>query len=111
MKFRGFIFNVSFLWVDGMALFPFILTKKSNPDRILVNHECIHLRQQIELGLLLFYLWYFLEYLIRLIQYRKHFLAYMHISFEMEAFQNETNLNYLKERKFWAFLRYISKPD
>ncbi len=107
MKFKGFLCHVSFLWVDGMAFFPFILFNKKSPGKVLLNHECIHLRQQLEMGLLLFYLWYFIEYAIRLIQYRQHYLAYMHISFEQEAYRNETDFDYLIQRKFWAFLKYI----
>ena len=107
MKFKGFLVNVTFLWVDGMALFPFILTRRKAPGVIFVNHECIHLRQQMEMGIIPFYIWYLAEYLIRRAQYKNHYLAYLHISFEQEAYRNEENLDYLKGRKFWAFLRYI----
>jgi hypothetical protein len=57
MKFKGFLCHVSFLWVDGIALFPFILVKRKSPGRLLLNHECIHLRQQLEMGLVFFYVW------------------------------------------------------
>jgi len=107
MRFKGFIVHVSFLWVHGMALFPFVLVKTKKPGSILINHECIHLRQQLEMGIILFYIWYFAEYLIRLIQYRKHYLAYLHISFEQEAYRNETDMEYLTRRGFWAFLKYV----
>ncbi|WP_031526020.1 hypothetical protein [Dyadobacter crusticola] len=104
---KGFILTVSFLWVDAMALFPFILLKRKSPSRFLINHERIHLKQQIELGLIVFYLWYFIEYFIRLVQYKKHYLAYLHISFEREAFQHQSDLAYLEKRRFWAFLKYL----
>jgi hypothetical protein len=107
MKFKGFLCHVSFLWVDGMALFPFILVKRKSPGRVLLNHECIHLRQQLEMGLVFFYVWYFAEYLIRLMQHRVHYLAYMHISFEQEAYRNEADLDYLLKRRWWAFLKYV----
>ncbi|PRY31094.1 hypothetical protein CLV58_12357 [Spirosoma oryzae] len=90
-----------------MALFPFILVRQPNPGPILVNHERIHLRQQAELGVLPFYLWYLTEYLIRRIQYRDHYEAYRNISFEREAFANETNLTYLRTRRWWTFLSYV----
>jgi hypothetical protein len=107
MRFKGFLLNVSFLWVEAMALFPFILVKRRCPGPVLINHECIHLRQQLEMGLILFYVWYLAEYLIRLIQYRKHYLAYLHISFEQEAYRNETDMAYLQKRRFWMFLEYV----
>jgi hypothetical protein len=107
MKFKGYLLTFSFLWVEGMAIFPFIFLKKKAPGKVLLYHECIHLRQQLELGLLPFYIWYFLEYLIRLIQYRKHHLAYLNISFEREAYANECEFEYLENRKFWGFLKYL----
>jgi hypothetical protein len=107
MKFKGFLCHVSFLWVDGIALFPFILVKRKSPGRLLLNHECIHLRQQLEMGLVFFYVWYFAEYLIRLIQHRVHYLAYMNISFEREAYSNEGDFDYLTKRKWWAFLEFV----
>ncbi|MBE7179565.1 MAG: hypothetical protein INR69_24390 [Mucilaginibacter polytrichastri] len=102
-----FVVRIASLRPDGMALFPFILVRKPNPGAILLNHERIHLRQQAELGVLPFYLWYILEYLIRRFQYRDHYLAYRNISFEREAFTNESNLFYLKNRPFGNFWRYI----
>ena len=107
MKFKGIVLNVSSLWVEGMAVYPFIFLKTKSPARLLINHERIHLRQQIEMGLVVFYIWYFAEYLIRLVQYKKHYLAYLHISFEREAFLNQQDFDYLKNRKFWAFLKYF----
>lgn len=103
-----FIIRVSSLGPDGMALFPFILVRKADPSKVLINHERIHLRQQAELGILLFYLWYVAEYLIRRFQYRKHYTAYRNISFEREAFAHEDNLAYLQTRPFWAFWKYLS---
>ncbi len=89
-----------------MALFPFILVRQPNPGPILINHERIHLRQQLELGILPFYLWYGLEYLIRRLQYRRHYAAYRNISFEREAFAHETDLTYLSHRAWFAFWPY-----
>jgi len=107
MRFKGYLLACSFLWVDGMAIFPFIFSKSKMPGKVLLNHETIHLKQQLELGLLPFYFWYFLEYLIRLIQYKNHYLAYLNISFEREAYANEREFEYLVNRKFWAFLKYM----
>jgi len=93
----------------GMALFPFILVKYDfdRTNATFVNHEKIHLRQQLEMLVLPFFIWYFLEFLIRLIQYKNKDLAYRNISFEREAYQNETNTNYLKNRSFFQFLNYL----
>ena len=90
-----------------MALFPFILVRQPNPGPVLINHERIHLRQQAEMGILLFYVWYVIEYGIRRIQYRNRYAAYCNISFEREAYANDTALTYLNTRPFWAFWQYL----
>lgn len=104
---KSFVVRISRLGPDGMALFPFILVRQSQPGPVLLNHERIHLRQQAELGVLPFYVWYGLEYLLRRIQFGAHYTAYRNISFEREAFAHEANLNYLKTRRLWSFWQYM----
>ncbi|GAA4408310.1 hypothetical protein GCM10023187_29990 [Nibrella viscosa] len=101
------VVRVPFLWVEGMALFPLVLVRRPNPNPVLINHERVHLRQQLELGILPFYIWYLVEYLIRRWQYRDHYTAYRNISFEREAFANEKNLHYLPKRPWFTFRHYI----
>lgn len=97
---------------NGMALYPFILlTERSIENNVLINHERIHLRQQLEMGLLLFYIAYLVNYLINRIRYREHYKAYRNIIFEREAFNNETNLEYLNKRPFWSFISYGSGSE
>lgn len=93
----------------GMTLFPFIFLKQKDlkEDKILINHEKIHLKQQLELGVFFFYLFYGLEWLIKFLKYKTSYTTYKNLSFEREAYQNEYNLNYIKTRKFWAFLSYL----
>jgi hypothetical protein len=93
----------------GLTLYPFVFLKdKSDKENVvLLNHECIHIRQQIELLVVPFLVWYILEYLVRLLQFRDRNLAYRNISFEREAYQNEKNLHYLKQRSFWSFINYL----
>lgn len=93
----------------GLTLYPFVFLKdKSDKENVvLLNHERIHIRQQIELLVLPFLVWYILEYLVRLLQFRDRNLAYRNISFEREAYQNEKNLDYLKQRSFWSFINYL----
>lgn len=93
----------------GITIFPFVILKTKNlkQDLVLINHEKIHLRQQIELLVIPFFIIYVFEFLIRLIQYRKWNLAYRNISFEREAYGNEKDLNYLKSRSFLKFKSYF----
>ena len=93
-----------FEWILGsgilaVAFYPFIIMPRSTiSNSVLLNHERIHLRQQRELILLPFYIWY-------LIALKR--VGYYKISFEREAYSNERNLNYLKTRKPYAFLNYL----
>lgn len=93
----------------GFTLYPFVFLKykSDKEDVVLLNHERIHIRQQIELLVVPFLVWYILEYLVRLIQFRDRNLAYRNISFEREAYQNEKNLHHLKQRSFWRFVKYL----
>ncbi len=93
----------------GVSLWPFVILKNRDlkEDVNFINHEKIHLRQQIELLIIPFYIWYLTEYLLRLIYYKNRFLAYKNISFEREAYSQEMKEDYLQERKFWAFLQFV----
>lgn len=92
-----------------MAVFPFILLRddKLKDNATLINHEKIHLRQQAELLVLPFYLWYSLEYLVRLLYYKNHKEAYLNISFEKEAYKHERTSNHLTTRNLWDFTKYL----
>jgi hypothetical protein len=93
----------------GLTLFPFVFLKHHGDKHhaVLLNHERIHVWQQIELLVIPFFVWYILEYFVRLIQFKDRNLAYRNISFEREAYQNEKNLYYLKQRSFWSFINYL----
>ena len=88
IPFRGFtainLFGVIFVRDNGML------------DDVMLNHEAIHTAQQRELGYIFFYIIYFFEWLWRLF---KPGNAYHQISFEKEAYDNESNLNYLEYRR------------
>lgn len=93
----------------GLTIYPFIFLKNSalKNDSTLINHEKIHLKQQLELLWIFFFTWYFIEFIVKFIQYKNWNLAYRNISFEREAYQNECNLEYLKNRKRFSFLNYL----
>ena len=93
----------------GMTVYPFVFLKyhELKGDKILINHEKIHLRQQFELLILPFYIFYILEFLCRLVQFKNWRVAYQNISFEREAYQHQFDLDYLSKRRFWSFLKYI----
>ncbi|EHQ27310.1 hypothetical protein [Mucilaginibacter paludis] len=104
----GFVIVVPALRVEGMALFPFILVKHESLkyDEILLRHERIHLRQELELLVIPFYMMYLLHYLYNLLRYLDSGKAYLNIVFEKEAYAKEAETDYLQRRKFWAWLNF-----
>lgn len=92
----------------GLTVFPFVflLNKKDKVNLALLNHEKIHIRQQMEFLVVFFFIWYGIEFLVRWLQYKNRREAYVNISFEREAYANEKDLDYLKKRSFWNFLKY-----
>ena len=93
----------------GMAIFPFILLKnlKLKQDESIINHEKIHLRQQLELLILPFYILYLFNYFINLIRYKEHHKAYLNIVFEKEAYRNELTMEYLTKHNWYGCIKLI----
>lgn len=96
---------------NGLTLFPFVMIRNDfdKKNKVLINHEKIHIKQQKQLLVLPFLIWYIVEFLFRWMQFRDKNVAYRNISFEREAYANEQNLNYVKEMSFWSFLNYLKK--
>ncbi|MFP9099926.1 hypothetical protein ACLI09_12830 [Flavobacterium sp. RHBU_24] len=93
----------------GITLFPFVLVRSRElaANAVLINHERIHIRQQAELLVIPFYIWYGIEYVIRYLRYKNGKKAYRNISFEREAYANEQNPDYTNQRKLWGFFKYL----
>lgn len=100
--------TITFGFASAITLFPWVLIgKNTRLSRRLVVHERIHLKQQAEMLILPFYLWYGAEYLIRLLHYRNSYLAYRNISFEREAYAHDHDIRYLSQRPLWSWRHYI----
>lgn len=72
-----------------------------------INHEMIHTFQMKEMGYVLFYLFYLVEWLIKLVKLGDSNKAYRAISFEREAYGNEKNLTYTTTREKFAWRKLI----
>ena len=83
--------------IRGITLFPFILTVSPDNKRHM-NHERIHIRQQVEMLVIPFYLLYIFWHITR---------GYKNNPFEIEAFDNDDNLDYLKSRKLYSWTKHI----
>jgi len=93
----------------AIAIFPFVFYRdfKDKSDPVLLNHERIHLAQQLELLILPFYLIYLINYLYNLIDTGDHEKAYRNIIFEKEAYQKQSDAGYLATRKKYNYFFYI----
>lgn len=92
----------------AINLFGFIFVKRGYKlTRRIRNHELIHTCQQVEMLWVFFYLWYGLEWLVKLLKYRSTTVAYYNISFEREAYANEADLLYRRHRRHFAWWRYL----
>jgi hypothetical protein len=96
----------------GIVLLGFVFlnrrakTFKETELNTLLNHERIHVVQQLELLILPFFILYIGEWLVLLWKYKNINLAYRNISFEKEAYQHAENLAYIPERKPYAWFSY-----
>ncbi len=99
----------SFGKANAITIFPVIFLKYGyfKNNKALIRHERIHLRQALELGIVFFYLWYLLEFVIRFVPLRDFDKAYLRISFEREAYRHEEDSDYLSKRRTWAFWSYL----
>jgi hypothetical protein len=106
-----------FMSIGGITLWPFIILREihnsspfwRNRASRIINHESIHIKQQAEMLVIFFYLWYFVEWFIKIFIYRSTRKAYYAISFEREAHENDDNLDYLQSRKRFYWITRIIK--
>jgi hypothetical protein len=98
--------------VNGFAFFPFIVVRRDLRGTIeaqyTINHERIHIRQQVELLLIIFSIWYIISYIKGRFGGFSKREAYRNIIFEREAYENMYDMRYLENRKLFSFLNYKS---
>lgn len=102
IPFKGFM---------AINLFGVLFVREEYKGRIspsIINHESIHTEQMKEMLYIFFYIWYLVEWIVRLVIATK--TAYRGISFEQEAYFNEKDEHYLERRKRFAWWEYLKKP-
>ena len=88
----------------GITIFPFILFKdRQYATDVKINHEQIHIQQQLELLVVFFYIAYILNFIANIISMNPR--PYRNISFEREAYNNEKDLKYLETRKRYNWIK------
>lgn len=126
---------IPFKGFRAITILPFIFARKAAKwlKDYEENHECIHLRQQLEVLIaafilifamvhvfniswwwllaspLVFFVWYGIEWLIRFAICHDTHVAYRNIAFEQEAYNNQLDMKYLSNRKLFAWIEYIGK--
>lgn len=86
---------------------------KDQVDAEMINHESIHSKQIFEMLVIFFYIWYIVEWFIKLFKYGDSDEdgrgdAYHNISFEREAYDNEKDLEYLNKRNPYSWWYYLT---
>ena len=102
IPFRGYL---------AMTVFPFIFVRKSAQARFtpkVERHETTHALQQLECLWVVFFLWYLLEWLIKIPFCHFNFhRAYRSISFEQEAYLWEQDAYYNKLRPHYSWRYFV----
>ena len=97
-----------FISVSAITLAPFIIANDNIEEYPRwLNHEQIHVEQQVEMLVVPFYLLYGLFYLKNRLKGMDSFDAYRQIPFEREAYANDQDLDYLENRKHYAWFDYV----
>ena len=131
MKKLEIVYNrfIPFKGYFAMCVFNKIYIRNNNKNKFVsnrtINHEGIHLCQmedfvpnknnkkwRLYLGGCVFYIIYFIEWLIKLLLSAGTFgkiKAYKSISFEQEAYNNQSNYTYQDTRKRYEWIKYIFK--
>lgn len=121
IPFKGYLAINLFGTLFVRSEYAYKLELESYKAKVL-NHESIHTEQmkdfarflpnflQQYIGGIVFYIIYFFEWLFKVIfMYPFSHKAYINISFEKEAYNNEKDLNYIQNRKIFAQWRKVGK--
>jgi len=126
---------IPFKGFQAITILPFIFARNSAKwlKDYEENHEDIHLRQQLEVliaalaidfilvmifdlslwwllaSLLVYYILYGIEWLVRLAVYRDVHMAYRNISTEQEAYIHQRDIDYLNTRRVFSWVKFIGQ--
>ena len=85
---------------------PFVVCRGQLSEKT-ITHETIHFLQQLEMLFVFQWILYGLFYVIGRFTKGSWKAAYYGNPFEVEAYANDMNPDYLKERKFWAWTSHV----
>ena len=85
---------------------PFVVCRGELSEKT-ITHETIHFFQQVEMLFVFQWILYGLFYVIGRFTKGSWKAAYYGNPFEVEAYANDIDSDYLQERKFWAWTSYV----
>jgi len=85
---------------------PFVVCRGQLSEKT-ITHETIHFLQQVEMLFVFQWILYGLFYVIGRFTKGSWKAAYYGNPFEVEAYANDLDPDYLEERKFWAWTSYV----
>lgn len=92
----------------AINLFGLLFVRKGKKvTDVVLNHEEIHTAQMKEMLYVGFYLWYLIEWIVKLFSYGKK--SYENISFEREAYIYQYDTEYLKKRKHFSWWHMVHR--
>jgi hypothetical protein len=101
--------------ISGITLFPLIILRRelrgTAEAAVTINHERIHIRQQAELLLLFFAVWYAASFFAGRLRGLSWYESYRDIIFEREAFARMYDPDYLRTRKAFGFMKYRKRRE
>ena len=100
-----FLSKLSPIEIGAITLGPFIFSRGEMSERT-KNHEKIHWEQYKETLVIGFLFLYATYYLLGRIKYRNGQTAYFRIPFEQEAYENDSDMSYIKSRKKYEWSKF-----
>jgi hypothetical protein len=94
--------------VLAITLWPFVFIDSDEQDshHVLSNHERIHIAQATELFVIPFYLLWLFDWLYQGCLFGSFEKGYYHCRLEQEAYDHERELDYLSNRRPYAWWPY-----
>jgi len=108
---------IPFKGFRAITLFNVIFVRKEYEGtslKTMCTHESIHQKQAYDFGIgfcgyFIFYIWYLLEWLLKVPSALFGYRPYYSISFEQEAIANDKNPDYPSNRKRFCWIKNVFK--
>jgi hypothetical protein len=102
--------NKIFNYYTGLSFFVFIwITREPHDQTQLIRHEKIHFWQQVEMLFIFHWIFYAFFYMVARLNGQCHYIAYRYNPFEVEAFNNDPDENYLEKRRAFAWAAFVKQ--